>query len=115
MLAMSGTGLIPEVEGVGVAPNQEETELAAADTTSGGEIVTPEVRDPLEVQGEPELPDLGLEALHDYRSGGSVPEEAASKRSHMVGSGWISRRSGSYSSPPNRGMNCDHYSSLRFL
>jgi hypothetical protein len=74
---MSETGLIPEVEGAVVAPNQEGTELAAAGTTSGGEIATSEVRDPLEIQNEPELPDLGIEALHSYRSEGPVPEEAA--------------------------------------
>jgi hypothetical protein len=113
--AASGAGLIPEVEGVVAASNLEEAELAAADTALGGEITTPEVRDPLDVQGTSELPDLDFDVLHDCRSGSSVPEEAGlSGAASTSGPTWWGTvgsqgRSSSYSSPPNRGMNCYFY------
>jgi hypothetical protein len=71
-------GLVPEIEDIVVATRQEETEPVMAGTTSVADTASLEVQDPLEVQNEPELPDLGVGAFDSHCSGGPVPEEATS-------------------------------------
>jgi hypothetical protein len=51
---------ISKIENVVVAVDQEETKPVTAGTLSVAEIASLEVRDPLEVQNEPELPDSGV-------------------------------------------------------
>jgi hypothetical protein len=69
---------ISEIEDVVVAADQEETEPVVAGTTSVAEIASFEVRDPLEVRNEPELPDSGVpnqEGIEPIIAGTSLSAE----------------------------------------